>query len=242
MPDETVSLPSPHAARQHAGTVASEQTYQRYRRLARYPLFLAGLAFVVGFALALDPHAATLHGHHLAGRTLTLGAWFVFLADYLISVFLAPDRSAYIRTHVLQAIGVAFPPLRVLLIFHVTYEVAKQTRGAFGARARLYLIYVSTLVVAVSSLAVVVVERNAPGATITNFGDALWWAAETISTVGYGDMYPVTPAGRVIAVILMVNGFAILSVLTATVAQKFVTNTFGIETPAGPDPLPEPEV
>ena len=101
-----------------------------------------------------------------------------------------------------QAIGVIFPPLRILLIFHVTYEVARQTRGRFGHRVRLYLLYVSTLVILVSSVAVMVVERNAPGATITSFGDALWWAAETVSTVGYGDMYPVTLAGRVIAVVL----------------------------------------
>jgi voltage-gated potassium channel len=222
--------------------VASAQTYQRYRRIARYPLFLAGVAFVIGFALAVDPHLETLDEHRVAGRTLTLVAWAVFLVDYLLSLALSPDRSHYIRTHVLQAIGVIFPPLRVLLIFHVTFEVAKQTRGAFGTRARLYLLYVSTLVILVSSLAVMVVERTAPGATIRNFGDALWWAAETVSTVGYGDVYPVTPAGRVIAVLLMVNGFLILSVLTATVAQKFVTSTFGVEVPKDRDPLPEPEV
>jgi voltage-gated potassium channel len=222
--------------------VASEQTYQKYRRLARYPLFLAGVAFVVGFALTLDPHLATLEQHRLAGRTLTLAAWAVFLADYLVSVALAPDRGQYVRTHVLQAIGVVFPPLRVLLIFHVTYEVARQTRGAFGTRARLYLLYISTLVIVVSALSVMTVERNAPGATIKNFGDALWWSAETVSTVGYGDMYPVTAAGRVIAVLLMVNGFLILSVLTATVASKFVTSTFGLEDQKRPEPLPEPEV
>ena len=170
-------------------------------------------------------------------RTLTLISWAVFLADYVISLALAPDRAEFIRTHVLQAIGVLFPPLRILLIFHVTYEVARQTRGRFGQRVRLYLLYLTTLVVLVSSLTVLVAERNAPGATIVSFGDALWWAAETISTVGYGDMYPVTVPGRVIAVTLMVNGFLILSVLTATVAQKFASQPQGTQ-----DPLPEPEV
>ncbi len=220
--------------------MASEATYQKYRRIARYPLFLAGLLFLVGFALAVDPHLATLEQHHIAGRRLTLIAWAVFLADYLISLALAPDRGNYIRTHVLQAIGVLFPPLRVFLIFHVTYEVARHTRGRFGARVRMYLLYVTTLVVLVSSLAVMVVERKAPGATIKSFGDALWWAAETISTVGYGDMYPVTLTGRMIAVTLMINGFLILSVLTATVAQKFASSQLGSDQPQ--DPLPEPEV
>ncbi len=161
----------------------------------------------------------------------------MFLVDYVVSLILAPDRREFIRTHPLQAIGVLFPPLRILLIFHVTYEVARQTRGKFGQRVRLYLLYLTTLVVLVSSVSVLIAERNAPGATIVSFGDALWWAAETISTVGYGDMYPVTVTGRVIAVSLMINGFLILSVLTATVAQKFASQPQGTQ-----DPLPEPEV
>ncbi|MEZ5185176.1 MAG: potassium channel family protein [Candidatus Nanopelagicales bacterium] len=221
--------------------MASEATYQKYRRAARYPLFLAGLLFLLGFGLALDPHLKTLPDHHHVGRALTLASWGVFLADYLISLTLAPDRVQYVRTHVLQAIGVIFPPLRILLIFHVTYEVARHSRARFGHRVREYLLYLSTMVILASSAAVMVAERNAPGATIVSFGDALWWSAETISTVGYGDMYPVTVTGRVIAVALMVNGFTILSVLTATVAQKFLSSQRADASMPDAEPLPEPE-
>ena len=220
----------------------SEAVYQKYRRLARYPLFLAGIMFIVGLLLTFDPNINTLEQHHITGRALTLVSWAAFLIDYLVSVFLAPDRADYMRTHVLQAIGVLFPPLRILLIFHVTYEVVRNTRRAFGEQVRLYMVYASTLILLVSSFVVMLVERNAPGATIVTYGDALWWAAETISTVGYGDMYPVTVTGRIMAVSLMINGFLILSVLTATVAQKFVTTTLGVTAPKGPDPEPEPEV
>ena len=221
----------------------TEARYQAYRRLARYPLFLAGLLFLVGFTLAFDPHLDTIHKHHHVGRYLTLFAWAVFLADYLISLALAPDRPQYIKTHVLQAVGVLFPPLRILLIFHVTYVVVSKSRDRFGARVREYLLYTSTLVILVASMAVTIAERNAPGARIVSYGDALWWSAETISTVGYGDMYPVTVLGRIIAVVLMINGFVILSVLTATVAQKFVSaqQNAAADGPQ-PDPLPEPEV
>lgn len=221
--------------------MATEATYQKYRRLARYPLFLAGLAFIAGFFLLLDPHPPTEVIHAHLGRILTLVAWALFLADYLISLALAPDRLAYIKSHVLQAAGVLFPPLRILLIFHVTYEAVRSTRSRFGTAVRTYLLYVSTLVVLVSSATVLLVERNAPGATIVSFGDSLWWAAETISTVGYGDMYPVTAVGRAVAVSLMVNGFAILSVLTATVSQKFVQYASDDASTAVP-PAPEPEV
>jgi voltage-gated potassium channel len=221
--------------------MASEATYQKYRSLARYPLFLAGLMFLLGIGLAFDPNLDTIDQHHHVGRTMTLFSWAIFLADYLISLALAPDRLHYVKTHVLQAIGVIFPPLRILLIFHVTYQVARSSRERFGDRVREYLLYVSTMVILASSAAVTLVERNAPGATIKSFGDSLWWSAETISTVGYGDVYPVTLAGRVIAVVLMVNGFLILSVLTATVAQKFVSSQFGFSEQPRPDPQPEPE-
>lgn len=218
----------------------SEHRYQTYRRRARYPLFLAGVTFLIGMLLSLDPYLETIGPHHFAGRTLVTVSWAVFLVDYLVSLYLAPDRAVYMQNHVLQAVGVLFPPLRIFLIFHVTYEVMRRSRRAFGDQVRLYLVYVSTIVIGLSSFLVMLVERDAPGATIKNFGDALWWAAETISTVGYGDMYPVTALGRVLGVTLMINGFLILSVLTATVAQKFVTTMLGVEKPPS-DPEPEPE-
>lgn len=220
--------------------MASEQTYQKYRRMARYPLFVAGLMFILGIGLVVDPHPPTELQHSVTGRTLTLVAWAMFLADYVISLILAPNKPHYLKTHIPQALGVLFPPLRIFLIFHVTFEVVKGSRAAFGKRLRLYMLYVSTLVILVSSVAVLIAERNATGATIVSFGDSLWWAAETISTVGYGDMYPVTVLGRVVAVTLMVNGLAILSVLTATVSQTLMSNSLGIKEPKTP-PTPEPE-
>lgn len=66
------------------------------------------------------------------------------------------------------------------------------------------------------------VERTARGSNIKTFGDALWWAATTVTTVGYGDRYPTTGQGRLIAVGLMVVGIALLGVVTATIAAWFV--------------------
>jgi voltage-gated potassium channel len=74
----------------------------------------------------------------------------------------------------------------------------------------------------VAALAVLDAERDAPNATITNFGDALWWAVTTITTVGYGDRYPVTTEGRLIAGALMVAGIALVGVITASLASWFV--------------------
>ena len=88
-------------------------------------------------------------------------------------------------------------------------------------------IYVGTtvaLVGFVAALAVLEAERSAPDASITTFGEAVWWTITTISTVGYGDRYPVTVEGRLVAATLMVAGIALLGVVTASIAAWFVEN------------------
>ena len=74
----------------------------------------------------------------------------------------------------------------------------------------------------VSALAMLDAERNYPDASITGFGDAMWWACTTITTVGYGDLYPVSVTGRCIAVALMLGGIALLGTITATIASWLV--------------------
>lgn len=72
------------------------------------------------------------------------------------------------------------------------------------------------------ALAVYSVEREASGSTITDFGTALWWAFVTVTTVGYGDFSPVTFQGKIIAVVLMFTGIALIGIVTATLASWIV--------------------
>lgn len=78
------------------------------------------------------------------------------------------------------------------------------------------------LLIFVAALAILDAERGKPDANITSFSDAAWWAMTTITTVGYGDRFPVTGTGRLVAAAMMVAGIALLGVVTASVAAWFV--------------------
>jgi hypothetical protein len=75
-------------------------------------------------------------------------------------------------------------------------------------------------IIFVGGFGVFLAEHGHPGANITQFGDALWWAVVTVATVGYGDYYPVTAVGRIIAIIMMIMGVGIFALMVATFAKR----------------------
>ncbi|WP_406141862.1 potassium channel family protein [Streptomyces sp. NBC_01089] len=89
-------------------------------------------------------------------------------------------------------------------------------------RASLWAAAVTTLVLLGGAWLVVRAEASAPHATITSFPLGVWWSIETATTVGYGDMYPVTAWGRVIACVVMLVGIALFGIVTAALATWFV--------------------
>lgn len=92
-----------------------------------------------------------------------------------------------------------------------------------------YVLAAALLLIFCAALAVLDAERHANGANITQFGDALWWACVTVSTVGYGDLYPVTVEGRFVAVGLMVGGIALIGVVTAAFASWLIDRVRDVE-------------
>lgn len=193
-----------------------EYLTQRYEHYSSYPLFVLSLMFLIGLIMIVDSGSQEQYAN--LGQRLVLLGWLGFLADYLIGLSLAPDRRHYLRHHVFQALGVLIPPLHILLLGKVARTMTSGARRKFGGRVRVYALYLTTLLMVAAAVVVTFFERSAAGANITSFGDALWWTAETVSTVGYGDYYPVTLGGRIVAVALFINGIALLSVVTATIA------------------------
>lgn len=111
--------------------------------------------------------------------------------------------------------------IRLALIAVVSLRAINSVRYFFRLRSILYIVSAVLLMVVVFGVVMTFTERDAPHSNITTLSSGLWWAVVTVSTVGYGDTYPVTDTGRVIATALMIFGVAMFSILTATLANSF---------------------
>ena len=158
-------------------------------------------------------------------NSIIWATWGLFLVDYAVRLYLAPDRGSWFLRHLLDLAIVALPllrPLRLLRLVVLIGALQKVIGGAIRGRVIVYTAVSVVLLVYVASLAILETERYAPGSKIVTFGDAVWWSITTITTVGYGDLSPVTGTGRVIAVALMVGGISLVGVVTATLASWIV--------------------
>jgi voltage-gated potassium channel len=103
------------------------------------------------------------------------------------------------------------------------------------AQASIGAVVVLFIAIVLGSALVVHYEYGQPGADIESYDDAIWWAFETVSTVGYGDFVPVTEPGRVVAIMLMVVGVGLASVAAASVISFFSGNKKALDGDASPD-------
>ena len=148
----------------------------------------------------------------------------IFIVDFVVRFFMHDNKALFLKRNVIELIGLILPFFRAFRMFRVVIAIGFLARAAQSLQARIniYLGVILPLLVFTCSLGVYEAEDNAAGATITNFGDAVWWAFVTITTIGYGDYYPVTFEGRTIAVLLMLSGLALVSVITVSFASWFL--------------------
>jgi voltage-gated potassium channel len=194
----------------------------------RMDWWLTGLAvvFLVAYAWQVLDTDLGPGGHDALELVLT-AAWVAFGADYLVRLALARRRGRYLLHHLLDLAVLLLPMLRPLRAVRAVLAIGvlnRQLRDNVRGRVAVYVGGAVVLVGFVASLAVLDAERDAPDSSITTFGDALWWTVTTVSTVGYGDRYPVTLEGRLVAGGLMIAGIALLGVVTASLASWFVEN------------------
>ncbi|WP_227589816.1 potassium channel family protein [Demequina pelophila] len=189
-----------------------------------WPLAGAALVFLAAYAIPImwpqiDPVAAQ------ACELVVTATWVWFGVDYVVRLLLSEHRWRFVRSNVVDLLAIVLPVLRPLRLLRLIALVTILSRaGANSLRGRVvtYVVGGTVLLVFVAALAVTDAERGANDATISGFGDGLWWAIATITTVGYGDSVPVTGTGQAVAIALMIGGIAVLGVVTASIASWLV--------------------
>jgi voltage-gated potassium channel len=167
----------------------------------------------------------------------------IFFIDFLYRFKTAPDRSFYFWRNWGWAdllASLPFQQTKILRVFRLVkvYRLLKE----YGARnigraiikeragsALLMLLLIGILVMEFGSLEMLRIEADAPGANITTASDAIWYNIVTMSTVGYGDQYPVTNPGRVLGSIIIIVGVGIFGTLTGYLANLFLSPTSKVE-------------
>jgi len=137
----------------------------------------------------------------------------------------AKDRIDFLKHHPLEVLAVALPmfrPLRLLRFLSIGSVVVAKVNMARSVGITLKVAVISLFLTYIAAVQITVTERVFENGNIKTFSDGFWWAITTITTVGYGDRFPVSTGGRFIAFGLMVVGISLIGVITASVAAWFV--------------------
>jgi voltage-gated potassium channel len=164
--------------------------------------------------------------------------WSAFALELGVKTYLSPSRKQYLVSHWYDVVIVVVPflrPLRIVRSLRLLRASRAMRLMSYGVRlthhARAMVVshglHYATIIGAMLFFALaglaLLFERDAAGANIHTYGEAVWWGIATITTVGYGDRFPVTTEGRAVSVFLMLLGISLFSLITASIAAMFVS-------------------
>lgn len=224
--------------RRHLREEASLRSARFDRFVAITELPIAILALLIAPAIVLEGHAKTIAVREIA-HAVNWVVWLAFCGEYVGKLLLAPNRTQYFRNAWFDLFIVLLsPPLLIPVWLEGTpaarlIGLLRFARGATVAAMGLrlashilrphrfhYVALTTAVVVGLGALGIFAAESGT-NVRIQTVGDAVWWSVVTATTVGYGDVSPVTSEGRLIAVILMLLGIGFIGVFTATVSNFF---------------------
>ena len=194
--------------------------------VTRYPLVILGVAWMV---IAIVVLTSDLNGSASTALVVTLFVlWAIALVEYVVRLLITPDRRGYLKRRWVEPATVVVPPLQGWHFFGMEkmslliYEGELRAESILKHHSLFRVLIAAAGTLFLGAWAVLLFEEKAKGSNIHSYPDALWWAIVTVTTVGYGDRFPVSVGGRAVAVILMLVGIGLIGVLTATVASVFV--------------------
>src|SRR3712207_5222029 len=213
---------------------AREEMRERLDRYLDVPLALASLALVLLAVIELSGEVSDPWETRLA--TLGWVLWGLFFVEFAAKFALAPVKRRYLREHWLDVLIVLLPFLRVLRLA----QVLRATRvlpafrllvfGGRGSQSTLELLkrrrlgqlaMISGMVILIGAALGFLLEAGAPGSRIKDFGDALWWSAALVTTIG-SELYPVTTGGRILGFLIMIYAIGIFTYFIGSVASVLV--------------------
>ncbi|WP_084497233.1 potassium channel family protein [Nocardia amamiensis] len=204
---------------------------QAWERATNAPMIVLALCFVGVYAWhVLDTGASPELDVWLTRADV--GIWMVFAADFAIRLWLSTNRWRFVRTHPLELLIVLLPPFRPVRLLRAALLLVDTVnrRSATRARMAVFVGTSSVLVILLCSLAFFDAEYGVQDSKIDSFGDALWWSMVSVTTVGYGDVYPVTAEGRFVSLILMTFGIGLISFAIGTTTSWVMDQLRSIET------------
>lgn len=204
-----------------------EKNLAAWEERSSRPMFVASVLYLLAFAAPImstriqEPYDGYLN-------ILQLILWGLFAADYCIRLYLAPRRLYFITHNLMNLAIVLLPAWRIVSFLAMIYMTANRQYKRLSELAMKLFGYTAIFII-MFALAIYSVESSEPGAMIRDLPTAYWWTFTTLATVGYGDVYPVTGIGRVIAVVVMLYGVGMVAVATGALASWIIEKIGGRE-------------
>ena len=239
--------PSAVGSRPVAGLNGSSRWEQldsgRVRHRFEPIVLVATLALIPIFIVEAEAKSSAWRDLAFAANWLV---WLVFAAELALILVVAPRKGAALRAHWLDAVIVVVTVpffgrflsslrlirlarlLRLMRLSVILTRLIQRERSLSSETAFRFAALMTLLVIVIAGAAQALVDSHDFHST----WDGIWWAIETVTTVGYGDIHPASVEGRVIAMVVMLFGIGFLSVLTAAIASRFVKTERGEETEA----------
>lgn len=191
------------------------------------PMFVASVLYLLAFAAPImstriqEPYDGYLN-------IIQMILWGLFAADYCIRLYLAPRRLYFITHNLMNLAIVLLPAWRIVSFLAMIHLTANRQYKRLSELAVKLFGYTAIFII-MFALAIYSVESSEPGAMIRDLPTAYWWTFTTLATVGYGDVYPITGIGRVIAVVVMLYGVGMVAVATGALASWIIEKIGGRE-------------
>lgn len=204
-----------------------EKNLAAWEERSSTPMFVASVLYLLAFAAPImstriqEPYDGYLN-------IIQMILWGLFAADYCIRLYLVPRRLYFITHNLMNLAIVLLPAWRIVSFLAMIHLTANRQYKRLSELAVKLFGYTAIFII-MFALAIYSVESSEPGAMIRDLPTAYWWTFTTLATVGYGDVYPVTGIGRVIAVVVMLYGVGMVAVATGALASWIIEKIGGRE-------------